>query len=151
VRESARLAAKIRAAQGVPSSGGATAVGPPSSAGFSWPVSGPITSTFGMRWGRMHEGVDIGVPAGTPIAAAAGGTVIVAGWEGGYGNLVVVDHGNGLSTAYGHQSRIAVSAGQVVGRGSILGYVGCTGHCFGDHLHFEVRVNGAAVDPLRYL
>ncbi|MEW6583630.1 MAG: M23 family metallopeptidase, partial [Actinomycetota bacterium] len=150
-RESARLAAKIRAAQGVPSSGGAVSVPSPSAAGFSWPVSGALTSRFGPRWGRMHEGIDIAASAGTPIAASAGGTVILAGWQGGYGNLVVVDHGNGLSTAYAHQSRIAVSVGQTVGRGSIVGYIGCTGHCFGDHLHFEVRVNGGAVDPLGYL
>jgi len=150
-RESAALAAKIVAAQGGPASGGSVAVSSPSAAGFSWPVQGVLTSRFGPRWGRMHEGIDIGAGSGTPIAAAAGGTVIVAGWQGGYGQLVVVDHGGGLSTAYAHQSRIAVSVGEAVGRGSILGYVGCTGHCFGDHLHFEVRVNGGAVDPLGYL
>jgi murein DD-endopeptidase MepM/ murein hydrolase activator NlpD len=150
-RESAALAAKIVAAQGGSAAAGTVAVPSPSAAGFSWPVQGALTSRFGPRWGRMHEGIDIGAAAGTPIAAAAAGTVIVAGTQGGYGQLVVVDHGGGLSTAYAHQSRIAVSVGQVVGRGSILGYVGCTGHCFGDHLHFEVRVNGAAVDPLGYL
>jgi murein DD-endopeptidase MepM/ murein hydrolase activator NlpD len=123
----------------------------PSAAGFIWPVNGPVTSGFGMRWGRMHEGIDIGVPAGTPIHAAASGRVVYSGWMGGYGNLVAIDHGRGLSTAYGHQSSVAVGNGQIVTQGQVIGYVGCTGHCFGDHLHFEVRVNGSAVDPLGYL
>jgi murein DD-endopeptidase MepM/ murein hydrolase activator NlpD len=150
-KTSAEIAAKIRAAE---SSGIVSSVGSgtsPSAAGLVWPVSGPVTSPFGMRWGRMHEGVDIGVGYGTPIHAAAAGVVVWAGWEGGYGNLVVVDHGGGLSTAYGHQERIAVSYGQHVGQGEVVGYVGCTGHCFGPHLHFEVRINGSAVDPLGYL
>ena len=123
----------------------------PSAAGFIWPVNGPVTSGFGMRWGRMHEGIDIGVPAGTPIHAAASGRVVYSGWMGGYGNLVAIDHGSGLSTAYGHQSSVAVGNGQIVTQGHVIGYVGCTGHCFGDHLHFEVRINGSAVDPLGYL
>jgi murein DD-endopeptidase MepM/ murein hydrolase activator NlpD len=122
-----------------------------SSSGLIWPVNGPITSPVGERWGRMHEGIDIGVGYGTPIEAAASGTVVYAGWESGYGNFVVIDHGNGLATAYGHQSQIAVSNGQAVSQGQVIGYVGCTGHCFGPHLHFEVRVNGTAVDPLGYL
>lgn len=117
---------------------------------FAWPVSGPVTSPFGWRWGRMHEGIDIGVPAGRPIGASADGTVIVAGWQGGYGNLVVVSHGT-LATAYAHMSRINVSNGQRVTKGQTLGAVGCTGNCFGDHVHFEVRVNGSAVNPIPYL
>ena len=84
-----------------------------------------------------------------PVVASASGTVIHAGWMGGYGNLVVVDHGGGLSTAYAHLSSITAS-GSVV-QGQVVGYIGCTGHCFGAHLHFEVRVNGGAVDPLGYL
>jgi murein DD-endopeptidase MepM/ murein hydrolase activator NlpD len=123
----------------------------PSSAGLIWPVSGPVTSPFGMRWGRLHAGIDIGVPTGTPIRAAAAGTVIVCGYDGGYGNLVVLDNGGNLATAYAHQSQIAVTCGQHVEQGQTLGYVGCTGHCFGPHLHFEVRINGSAVDPLGYL
>jgi murein DD-endopeptidase MepM/ murein hydrolase activator NlpD len=103
-----------------------------------------------MRWGRMHEGIDIGAGYGTPIAAAASGTVIYAGWMGGYGNLIIIDHGGGIATAYGHQSSFAVGGGQV-SQGQTIGYVGCTGHCFGPHLHFEVRVNGSPVDPLGYL
>jgi murein DD-endopeptidase MepM/ murein hydrolase activator NlpD len=148
---SAQLAAAIRAAQAqdTPTSSGTTST--PSSAGLIWPVSGPITSPFGARWGRMHEGIDIGVPSGTPIHAAASGTVIYCGWETGYGNLVVLDNGNNLATAYAHQSSIAVSCGQHVDQGQTLGYVGCTGHCFGPHLHFEVRIGGAPVDPLGYL
>jgi murein DD-endopeptidase MepM/ murein hydrolase activator NlpD len=122
-----------------------------SSSGFIWPVNGPVVSPFGWRWGRMHEGIDIGVGYGTPIHAAASGTVITAGWEGGYGNLIVIDHGGGLATAYGHQSGFAVGYGEHVSQGQVIGYVGCTGHCFGPHVHFEVRVNGAAVDPLGYL
>jgi murein DD-endopeptidase MepM/ murein hydrolase activator NlpD len=141
------LAAKIRAAQ----STSVVVSGGPSASGLMWPVSGPVTSPFGWRWGRMHEGIDIGVPTGTPIGAAAAGTVIYSGWMGGYGNLVVIDHGGGLSTAYGHQSSIAVSVGQSVAQGQVIGYVGCTGHCFGPHLHFEVRINGTPVDPLGYL
>ncbi len=100
---------------------------------------------------RMHEGVDIGAGSGTPISAAASGSVIYAGWMGGYGNLVVIDHGGGLSTAYAHQSSFAVGSGTHVSQGQVIGYVGCTGRCFGPHLHFEVRVNGGAVDPLSYL
>jgi murein DD-endopeptidase MepM/ murein hydrolase activator NlpD len=138
------LAAKLRAS----ASSGPSHV---SSSGFIWPVSGPITSPFGWRWGRMHEGIDIGVPSGTPIHAAAAGTVVYCGWMSGYGNLVAIDHGGGLSTAYGHQSSIAAGCGQSVGQGDVIGYVGCTGHCFGPHLHFEIRVNGTPVDPLGYL
>jgi murein DD-endopeptidase MepM/ murein hydrolase activator NlpD len=122
-----------------------------SAAGLIWPVNGPITSPFGPRWGGFHPGIDIGVPTGTPIAAAAAGTVIWCGWQSGYGNLVVIDHHNGIATAYAHQSRIAVSCNQDVAQGQVIGYVGCTGFCTGPHLHFEVRVNGAPVDPIGYL
>jgi murein DD-endopeptidase MepM/ murein hydrolase activator NlpD len=146
--ESAQLAAAIRAAQ-ANDAGGPTQT--PSNAGLIWPVQGPVTSPFGWRWGRMHQGIDIGVGYGTPIRAAAGGTIIYCGWESGYGNLVVIDHGGNLATAYGHQSSIAVTCGQQVDQGQVIGYVGCTGHCFGPHLHFEVRVNGNPVDPLGYL
>ena len=144
---SAALAARIQGSSGSYSPSDST----PSAAGLIWPVNGPVTSPFGMRWGRMHEGIDIGVSYGTPIHAAASGRVIYAGWMDGYGNLVAIDHGRGLSTAYGHQSRIAVSNGQTVSQGQVIGYVGCTGHCFGPHLHFEVRINGTPVDPMGYL
>ncbi len=146
--ESANLAAKIQSAQGAAPSSGA---GAPSASGFIWPVNGTVVSGFGMRWGRMHEGIDITASSGTPIWAAASGTVIHAGWLGGYGNLVVVDHGGGLSTAYAHASSILVGVGQSVSQGETLSLVGSTGNSSGPHLHFEVRVNGAAVDPLLYL
>jgi murein DD-endopeptidase MepM/ murein hydrolase activator NlpD len=122
----------------------------PSASGLIWPVNGPVVSPFGWRWGRMHEGIDIAVGYGTPIHAAASGTVIFAGWMGGYGNFVIVDHGGGISTGYAHQSSIATGGG-TVSQGQVIGYVGCTGHCFGPHLHFEVRINGSPVDPLGYL
>jgi murein DD-endopeptidase MepM/ murein hydrolase activator NlpD len=99
----------------------------------------------------MHEGIDIAVPEGTPVAAAAAGTVIYAGWLGGYGNLVVVDHGGGLSTAYGHNSGFVASVGDQVAQGETISYSGNTGNSSGPHVHFEVRVDGAAVDPLGYL
>ena len=146
---SASLGAQIQAAQSASSYSPPSTS--PSSSGFIWPVNGPVTSPFGVRWGRMHTGIDIGVRYGTPIHAAASGNVIYAGWMDGYGNLVFIDHGSGLSTGYAHQSSIAVSNGQTVTQGQVIGYVGCTGHCFGPHLHFEVRVNGAPVDPLGHL
>jgi murein DD-endopeptidase MepM/ murein hydrolase activator NlpD len=152
---SAALAAKIQAAaRSAPATSSGS--GTPSASGFIWPVNGPITSPFGSRClvngdCSFHPGIDIAVPAGTAIKAAAGGTVIYAGWLGGYGNLTVIDHGNGLATAYGHQSSIGVANGASVAQGQVIGYVGCTGYCFGAHLHFEVRVNGEPVNPLNYL
>ena len=146
--QSASLAAAIRDAQ---EGAGSTGTGAPSASGFIWPVNGPVVSGFGMRWGRLHEGIDIAASTGTPIWAAAAGTVIHAGWLGGYGNLVVVDHGNGLATAYAHASAILVAVGQQVAQGETVSLVGSTGNSSGPHLHFEVRVNGVAVDPLVYL
>jgi murein DD-endopeptidase MepM/ murein hydrolase activator NlpD len=146
-KQSSILAATIRASQPAQ----ATASPPGGSGQLSWPVSGPVTSGFGVRWGRMHEGIDIAVPSGTPVGAAASGTVIFAGWMSGYGNLVAIDHGNGLSTAYGHNSSLVVSVGQTVSAGAVIAYSGSTGHSTGPHVHFEVRVNGTPVDPLGYL
>ena len=146
--ESAALAAQIRDAQ---DGAGSTGTGQPSAAGFIWPCDGVVVSGFGMRWGRMHEGIDVGCAYGTPNRAAASGTVIYAGWLGGYGNLIVVDHGNGLSTAYAHASSLLVGVGQSVSQGETVSLVGSTGNSSGPHLHFEVRVNGQAVDPLLYL
>jgi murein DD-endopeptidase MepM/ murein hydrolase activator NlpD len=157
---SAELAATIRAAQSpsgsspAPSaspSGGAPSAAAPSASGFIWPAQGTLTSSFGPRWGRIHEGIDIAGGSGSPIVASASGTVIVAGWSGGYGNLVVIDHGSGMSTAYAHNSSIAVSVGQRVSQGSVIAGMGTTGNSTGVHSHFEVRVNGAAVDPMGYL
>ena len=147
--QSAELGARIRSAQSSAIVPGPT--GQASAAGFVWPVHGVLTSPFGWRWGRMHEGIDLAVPTGTPVVAAAAGTVIVAGWLGGYGNLVVVDHGNGFSTAYGHNTSVAVGFGQSVAQGQLVAYSGNTGHSTGPHVHFEVRINGSPVDPLGYL
>jgi murein DD-endopeptidase MepM/ murein hydrolase activator NlpD len=147
--QSAALAAKIRSAQSSAIVPGPT--GAPSAAGFIWPVHGVLTSGFGWRWGRMHEGIDLAVPNGTPVVAAAAGTVIVAGWMGGYGNLVVVDHGGGVATAYGHNTSVTVGVGQQVAQGQLIAYSGSTGHSTGPHVHFEVRINGGAVDPMGYL
>ena len=147
--QSAELAARIRAAQ--QQSSESTTVYASGSGVLSWPVAGTVTSGFGYRWGRMHEGVDIAVGQGTPVQAAGAGTVIYAGWLGGYGNLVVVDHGNGLSTAYAHNSSLVSAVGQSVTTGQVIAYSGSTGHSTGPHVHFEVRVNGGAVDPLGYL
>jgi len=118
---------------------------------FIWPVNGPVVSGFGPRWGSFHEGIDIAVPTGTPIRAAASGSVSIAGSVSGYGNYTCIDHGGGLSTCYAHQERILVSTGQQVAQAQIIGISDCTGHCLGPHLHFEVRVNGQPVDPLGYL
>jgi murein DD-endopeptidase MepM/ murein hydrolase activator NlpD len=116
-----------------------------------WPVNGAFTSPFGMRWGRLHAGIDIAAPEGTPIRAADSGTVALAGWTGGYGNYTCVSHGGAVNTCYAHQSRYGTSVGANVSKGQVIGYVGNTGHSFGAHLHFEVRVNGAPVDPMGYL
>ena len=123
------------------------------SGGFIWPVNGPVTSPFGMRWGRLHAGIDIGVPAGTPIRAVKDGNVVLVQSEassGGYGNYTCIDHGGGLSSCYAHQSQQNITSGSV-SQGDVIGLVGCTGNCFGDHLHFEIRINGVPTDPLGYL
>ncbi|MBW8058971.1 MAG: peptidoglycan DD-metalloendopeptidase family protein [Solirubrobacterales bacterium] len=147
----AKIAAQLQSTSSAPLPAGPIRHG---SGQLIWPVNGPVVSGFGPRWGRMHEGIDIAVPAGTPIRAAASGSVVLlqsdAG-SGGYGNFTCLDHGGGLQTCYAHQSSFAVGSGQSVSQGSVIGYVGCTGHCYGDHLHFEVRVGGAPTDPLGYL
>lgn len=117
------------------------------------PVSGTVTSRFGSRWGSTHKGVDIGAPKGTPIKAAASGTVISSstGYNGGYGNCVVISHGNGIETAYGHCSALYVKVGQKVSQGDVIAAVGNTGRSFGNHLHLEIRINGVAQNPQNYL
>ena len=128
------------------------------SGGLIWPVNGPIASGFGPRSingsYEYHPGIDIAVPEGTPIRAAAAGTVALQQSEaesGGYGNYTCVDHGGGLSTCYAHQSSFAVSLGEIVSQGEVIGYTGCTGYCLGPHLHFEVRIFGQVTDPMGYL
>ena len=147
--ESARIAAQLQSVGNGPSLGDGT---------FIWPVQGQITSPFGYRTdpvtggSAFHAGIDIGASCGTPIKAAGTGNVISAGFNtGGYGNMTLINHGGGKSTLYGHQSAIAVSAGQSVTQGQVIGYVGSTGKSTGCHLHFEVRVNGNPVDPRGYL
>jgi murein DD-endopeptidase MepM/ murein hydrolase activator NlpD len=119
--------------------------------GWTWPASGPVTSGFGYRWGRLHAGIDIGAPTGAPIFAAKGGVVSYAGTMGGYGNIIVIDHGGGLTTRYAHQSQLAASVGQTARAGDQIGYVGSTGNSTGPHLHFEVRVNDSPQNPIGYL
>jgi murein DD-endopeptidase MepM/ murein hydrolase activator NlpD len=119
--------------------------------GWTWPARGPITSGFGYRWGRLHAGIDIGAPYGAPIFAAKGGVVSYAGVMGGYGNIIVIDHGGGLTTRYAHQSQLAASVGHAVRVGDRIGYVGNTGSSTGPHLHFEVRVNDSPQNPIGYL
>ncbi|MCY7336745.1 MAG: M23 family metallopeptidase [Chamaesiphon sp.] len=120
---------------------------------YAWPAAGTLTSKFGRRWGRMHKGIDIAGPIGTPIDAAADGIVIAAGWSsGGYGNLVEIRHSDGTTTRYGHNSRLSVSVGQVVQQGQQVAQMGSTGHSTGSHLHFEIRPSGgAAVNPIAHL
>lgn len=122
-----------------------------SAQGFIWPLNGPITSPYGPRWGRMHEGIDIDGYTGQPIVASKGGTVVISEYYGGYGYAIAIDHGGGVATFYAHNSKLLVSAGQQVDRGDMIAYVGNTGNSYGDHLHFEVRVNGSPVDPMNYL
>ncbi len=161
--ESRRIAALIRERERA----AAAAVGPRSSApgrvlggspsgvvgtaGYIWPRCATVTSEYGRRWGRMHQGIDIDGDTGHPIFASKGGTVIFAGWSNGYGNLILVSHGDGVVTAYAHQSAFAVRDGQRVSQGQRIGSVGNTGNSTGPHLHFETRVNGTPVNPRRFL
>ncbi len=150
-----KLAAQLAATGSAPLPAGPIQEG---SGGLIWPVSGPIASGFGSRTingsYEYHPGIDIAVPEGTPIRAAADGSVVFTEPEassGGYGNYTCIDHGGGLSTCYAHQTTFAVSAGESVGQGEIIGYTGCTGYCLGPHLHFEVRIYGEVTDPMGYL
>ncbi|HSJ45871.1 MAG TPA: M23 family metallopeptidase [Euzebyales bacterium] len=141
--------------------GGGVADGPPSGpmgpGGRMWPVAAPVTSGFGARvhpltgTSRLHAGIDLGAPAGTPIRAAAAGTVVAAGVMGGYGNAVDIRHAAGTTTRYAHQSRLLVRAGQQVAAGQVIGLVGSTGASTGPHLHFEVRTPAGPIDPRTWL
>ncbi|HXE44886.1 MAG TPA: peptidoglycan DD-metalloendopeptidase family protein [Conexibacter sp.] len=148
--QQAKIEATLRSSPGL----GSLPAGPIRGGGrFIRPVNGPITSPFCERraWEACHPGIDIGVPSGTPIRAAGTGTVAIAGWVSGYGNYTCINHGGGISTCYGHQSRIEVRVGQQVAQGQVIGLSGCTGLCFGPHVHFEVRINGAVTNPVNYL
>jgi len=152
----ARAAAATTASSNVPAGPGLS-----SSTGLSYPVSGPVTSSYGMRVHpitgvyKLHDGTDFGAPCGTAIRAAAAGTVVQTGYAGGYGNQTVIDHGAvrgvGLATSYNHQTSYSVSPGQYVSRGQVIGSIGSTGFSTGCHLHFMVYVNGGPVDPMSWL
>jgi murein DD-endopeptidase MepM/ murein hydrolase activator NlpD len=147
-KESNKIKAQLQSGSGIP-------VGPikGGSGRFIWPVNGTITSPFceSRSWESCHPGIDIAVPTGTPIRAADGGRVAIAGWVGGYGNYICLQHSASLSTCYGHQSVLKVHVGQQVSQGQVIGLSGSTGHSTGPHLHFEVRVNGAVTNPMNYL
>ncbi|MDQ4144589.1 MAG: peptidoglycan DD-metalloendopeptidase family protein [Actinomycetota bacterium] len=156
------LAAQAAAAEAeaeAPTHTGAPPSGTPPAGGgeLSWPTSGPLTSPYGYRvhpiFGdtRLHSGIDIGAPYGAGVFAAGDGRISYVGAMSGYGNVIVIDHGGGIATTYNHLSAFYVSSGQAVSRGAQIGAVGCSGYCTGPHLHFEVRVNGAPVDPMPYL
>src|SRR4051794_8294522 len=147
-KESDKIQAQLQGTAGLPAGpirGG--------SGRFIWPVNGPITAPFCERraWEACHPGMDIAVPTGTPIRAADGGTVRIAGWVGGYGNYTCIQHTASLSSCYGHQSVLKVSVGQHVSQGQVIGLSGSTGFSTGPHLHFEARINGAVTNPMNYL
>jgi murein DD-endopeptidase MepM/ murein hydrolase activator NlpD len=149
-REQRRVRAALRLAQTRLAPGLPAAVKAPGGR-LALPVAGPLTSPFGPRWGRLHAGIDIAAPGGTPIRAAEAGRVVLAAATGGYGLYTCIQHTTSLSTCYAHQSRLGTRQGASVGRGEVMGYVGNTGNSFGDHLHFEVRVDGTPVDPAGYV
>ena len=138
-RENARIEAALRRQ------------GPASGTGdLIWPVRGSVTSPFGQRWGRLHAGVDIGAPTGSAVHASDSGRVAVSGPVGGYGNYICIQHTRSLSTCYGHNSALGVRQGESVRKGDVIAKSGCTGRCFGPHVHFEVRVGGRPTNPMRY-
>ncbi|MCC6485635.1 MAG: peptidoglycan DD-metalloendopeptidase family protein [Armatimonadetes bacterium] len=151
IAESNRIASRIQALQATPA--GRARYAKAFKGGFIHPVNGRVSSGFGMRFHpilkktKLHTGVDFACPSGTSVKAAASGTVIMAGWMGAYGNAVVIDHGGGVSTLYGHNSRVACRAGQEVKQGQVIAYSGSTGWSTGPHCHFEVRRNGVPVNP----
>ena len=155
-RAAERAAAAATASQGG-GGGGATTTWVQGTGQLAAPVNAPITSDFGWRihpiygTSRLHAGTDFGVDEGTPVHAADGGVVVEAGWISGYGYTVIIDHGNGMSTLYAHNSDVAVSPGQTVSKGQVVSYSGNTGGSTGPHLHFEVRINGEPTDPMGYL
>ncbi len=155
--EAARQAAQQQAASDDEGGGGSDDNYVQGTGAMGWPCSGPITSPFGYRTHPIfgttifHAGIDIGVDYGTPIHAADSGVVVYSGWISGYGNAVIIDHGGGISTLYGHNQSLAVSEGQSVSKGSVIAYAGSTGNSTGPHCHFEIDVNGSPVNPMGYL
>ena len=155
--EAARQAAQQQATSDDEGGGGSDDNYVQGTGAMGWPCSGPITSPFGYRTHPIfgttifHAGIDIGVDYGTPIHAADSGVVVYSGWISGYGNAVIIDHGGGISTLYGHNQSLAVSEGQSVSKGSVIAYAGSTGNSTGPHCHFEVDVNGSPVNPMGYL
>ena len=155
--EAARQAAQQQAASDDEGGGGSDDNYVQGTGAMGWPCSGPITSPFGYRTHPIfgttifHAGIDIGVDYGTPIHAADSGVVVYSGWISGYGSAVIIDHGGGISTLYGHNQSLAVSEGQSVSKGSVIAYAGSTGNSTGPHCHFEVDVNGSPVNPMGYL
>jgi murein DD-endopeptidase MepM/ murein hydrolase activator NlpD len=151
----ASRAAAIGAAREAPSRTSAPSrasrAGGATRSGWVWPARGPVTSGYGRRWDRQHEGIDIGVGTASPLYAVADGTVSFAGPMGGYGNLTLIDHGGGVVTAYAHQSRFGVRTGERVRAGAVIGSSGATGNVTGPHLHSEVRVNGTPRNPRGHL
>jgi murein DD-endopeptidase MepM/ murein hydrolase activator NlpD len=149
-KEQAKIQATLAAAA---TQGGGMPAGPikRGSGSLIFPVGGSISSGFGMRWGRLHAGIDIPGAVGTPIRAADSGRVVLMAPTGGYGLYTCIQHSASLSTCYGHQSRFGTSVGANVKQGQVIGFVGNTGHSTGPHLHFETRVGGRPVDPMMYL
>ncbi len=144
--------ATYRASRGDPHTGGMSTLNQPAPEVWVLPIHKyEVTSFFGRRWGLLHAGVDLGAAQGTPFYAAAPGRVILARWNAGYGNNVMIDHGGGIVTVYGHSSRLLVKEGQMVQAGDKIALVGNTGHSFGSHLHFEVRVDDEPVEPLAFM
>jgi murein DD-endopeptidase MepM/ murein hydrolase activator NlpD len=143
-REQARILAIIRARQ-------SRSTGAISRRGFIWPIRGPITSPYGPRWGGYHTGIDINCETGDRIVASKAGKVIASEWGGGYGRMIIIDHGNGVSTLYAHNSALYVGRGRTVSRGERIAACGATGNASGDHLHFEVRINGNHTNPRNFL
>jgi murein DD-endopeptidase MepM/ murein hydrolase activator NlpD len=143
-KEQSKIRARLAAASGAPGAGPVKR----GSGQLIWPANGSISSGFGSRWGRLHAGIDIPLPNGTPLRAADSGRVAIAGWTGGYGNYTCIQHTGSMSTCYAHQSSIGVSVGSSVSQGQVIGRSGNTGNSTGPHLHFELRLRGAAIDPL---
>ena len=154
-REEANISRLIREREASGQSVDGVPVGPAprgvSGGGLVWPTDGGVSSPYGFRWGRLHAGIDIDSGPGAPIRAAKAGVVIMAAYNGGYGNCIIIDHGGGLTTLYGHQTRMVASDAESVGRGELIGYVGGTGNVTGPHLHFETRVGGEPQNPLNFL